>query len=158
MTTRHDRDRGLTLVEVLVAVVLLGVGVTAIMSLFAQTIAGTDRHRSMVAAEAWAQSAGDYLTANVPRLPCWIPGASTILPAYYEYYIRAGTVNSEGWPASNIRVVPPVQYWNGSAFGSGSSFCVETADATGLRAQLITIRVTSPDGQVSRNLTVVKGP
>lgn len=140
------------------AIALIGVGVTATLTAFGQTITGSDRHRSVVAAEAWAQSAGDYLTSDVPRLPCYVPGAATVLPAYYEGYLRAATLNSEGWPTTNLRVVPPVQFWNGVSFGSDAGSCREALGQNGLKAQLVTIEVTSPDGKVTRTLTVVKGP
>jgi type II secretory pathway pseudopilin PulG len=147
---RLSGDDGTTLLEVLMAVVILGLAGAAILGGLLATVQGTDLHRKQTHAEAALVSAVEALKdASVPSIPCAAPTAASYLAA-----ARSATLPA-GWdPATTVRITS-VQYSDGSAFGTT---CYDT-DALRhlLRAQLITVEVASPDGRARQSVSVVKG-
>jgi hypothetical protein len=72
--------------------------------------------------------------------------------------LRDDTPSPTGWEEWQIRVVPPVQVWDGSRYWNpddpaAPQSCFEPL----FLLQLITIQVVSPDGKIIENRQVVKG-
>lgn len=143
-------DTGVSLIEILVAVVLLGSVVVAVMAALAATILGSTIDRDHANAHAWLQSATDLLYGT-PRVDCGSI-AVTNKPAVLANYraVAATTTNPEGWPAANIEVYD-VQFWNGAIYQSN---CY---DDFGINLQLIKVRVRDTDGRIVKDVEVVKG-
>lgn len=147
-TRAHDRrDVGATLVEILIAIVILGIGVTSMLTMLTVTIKASATERDHANAHAWLQTGADVLY-GLDRVDCDEP-ASTV-HSTYEAAVK-GTSNPEGWPASNITVIPPVLYWDGDIY---QSTCY---DNEGIALQLITLEVRNPQGQIVETVQVVKG-
>lgn len=142
------KDRGATLVEISIAIVLLGIGVTSMLTMLTVTIKASATERDHANAHAWLQTGADVLYGR-DRLDCDDNTPAQIHSAY-DATVK-GTSNPGGWPASNISVIPPVLYWDGDIY---QNTCY---DNEGILLQLITIEVRNPEGRIVETVQVVKG-
>jgi Tfp pilus assembly protein PilV len=141
-----QRDEGFALPEILMTIVLMGTVLIAVMN---AAIAGVRSSASTAYAsqvETVLQNAAD----RVNRAP---------QSCTYSSFVRAAA-QSVGWSGD---LVSATYHWyepgsaaniQGSWGGDGSTAC-DPADP-GHNVQLVSITVTSPDGQVTRQLKVVK--
>ena len=156
------RDRGTSLIEVLIAVVLLGVGVAAMLTSLTVTIDASATERDHANAHAWLQTAADVLY-GVERKDCGTltydssgnPTTSgtdeASVRAFYEQEIKNVATNPEGWPADNIEIIAPVKFWNGEIY---QDVCF---DDQSVSLQLITIQVRNMNDEIVERVEVVKG-
>ena len=148
-TTRPDDDRGFTLVEIAIAVVLLGTVVVAIVAAVVTAVGVSSTARSAARVETAIVNAADrinrapkscdysiYAKAAV-QIEGWDPAQATVTQ---QYYVPGATAASAGTWAS----------------GNASTPGCSAAEPTDLLVQRVTIRITSPDGQVTRTIEVVK--
>lgn len=150
-TLASRRDRGATLVEISIAIVLLGIGVTSMLTMLTVTIQASATERDHANAHAWLQTAADVLY-GIERVDCnEFANSDAIVLSTYDAAVK-GTSNPEGWPTANIRVVPPVLYWNGDIY---QSTCYDNED--GILLQLVTLEVRNPEGRIVETVQVVKG-
>lgn len=149
----EDRDAGVTLIEILISIVLLGLGVASMLTLLTVTIQASATERDHANAHAWLQTATDVLY-GLPRADCNDnPGNVTDEQAVfdaYEAFVKAAP-NPEQWDPSNIEIVRPIRFWDGDLYQS------ECYDDDFRNLQLITLRVKNPDGKVVESVEVVKG-
>jgi len=140
------RDHGLSLIEVVVAVALLGIAVVAILSAYATLIVSGDRVRKHGDVSTVLSAAADAVVdpARNPYVPCATPSS---------YVPTQGIVLPVGLPASQVAVTD-VRYWNGQTFASGP--CYDVSVGSLARLQQITLMVHSADNRVSEELTVLK--
>jgi type II secretory pathway pseudopilin PulG len=146
---RADGDAGSTLIEVLMAVVLVGVAGASILGGMASSIWGTDVHHKQVQVGLALTSAAERL--KDPALAA-VPCADETTPSYVAA-VQAGD-RPDAWGTGTVHIVD-VAYSSGTGF---SATCRDT-DALGhrLTTQLITLRAASPDGRASDTLVVAKG-
>ncbi len=147
----RSADAGTTLVEILVAIVLLGTAVVAMLGALRASVTGSALNRDHANAHAWLQTASDVLYGSTLE-DCGTetsPRTSEMIAAYQA--IVQGTENPEGWPASNIRVAS-VEFWNGEDAYQGTCY-----DDSGINLQLITLEVRNLDGRIVESVQVVKG-
>jgi hypothetical protein len=148
--TERDHDRGAGLVEILVAVTLLGLGAIGTLTAMTVAIRGSLDHEELSGARRWVVSAADELvSADVARVPC-TAGEAEVRAAYQTAVQAVTNGRPDGWSASQLTVQSPVLFWNGSSFGTT---CYE---ANGLELQQITLVAVAPDGETDEVLTVVK--
>ena len=136
-------ESGDTLIEVLLAIVVLGLASVAIMLAFATSISGSAEHRSLTTFDTVLRSASEEAISQLQQQTA------------SEFGTCPGTYNvTFSLPAGYTAAITQVQYWNGSNFGSVASPnpCVINAP------QLITITVTSSTGSVYSISVVVDGP
>lgn len=155
---RHDAfckvDRGLTLVEILVSIVLLGLAAGGTLGAMAMAVRGSAVHRDLTNAQEWLQSASDNLQGQ-PRQDCDNVGgvageAESRIRSTYQNYVQ--TIGSpDGWVPSQITVLYPVLFWDGDQY---QTTCY---DNYGINLQLVKLQVKDPSGRVVRTLQVVKG-
>jgi hypothetical protein len=132
-------DRGESLVELLVAVVVMGLAVVVIVGGFASGIMMSDLHRKQATTGAYVR---DYAEAieNTVGGGGYVDCAGTA-----TYASPAGFSTPSGYTPS---VVPgSVRYWSGAAWQSSCG------TDTGL--QQLTVQVASADGRASERLTIV---
>jgi prepilin-type N-terminal cleavage/methylation domain-containing protein len=140
--TRRD-DAGVTLIEVVVAIALLGLAAVAVLGAFATLSVTSTRHRDLADVQSVLASAAEMVTApSTTRVAC----AS---PSNYQTAARAAVLPASWSP--NTVLVTAVQYWDGTNFGSA---CY---DSKGFRLQKITISVTSMNGRAAQSVDVYKG-
>ncbi len=127
---RDGSDSGLTLVEVLLAVSILGVGVLVLVGGMMTSIKVSGQGR--VAAEG---QAGLRAYAESVSSAAYVDCAGS--------YASPGFTPPSGWVAS----APAVTYWNGSSFANGCG--------PDLGLQRVALTLTASDGSVE-SLTIAK--
>ena len=143
-----SRDSGVSLVELLVAIVLLGVAGVSVLGAMAGAVRGSSTNRSQSATVVWLQSSADYLT-KVAFVPCAVGQEAQVGTAYAAALASAGAPRSQiGWAQTDLSVVQPVLFWNGSAFTSTCN--------TSFQLQQISLRVDNVPSRYKRTLVVVK--
>lgn len=158
----ESRDTGMSLVEVLVAVVLLGSVVSVTLSALASTFVAGRTERDHSRAFQWLQSATGVLQ-SAPRVGCeldpedgaYSSGEEKVRTVYQDA-IRNNVVNPPGWASVQLTIVEPVQIWDGTRYWDPAAAPTSCYDDAGFKLQLITIQVTSPDGRIIRSVEVVK--
>ena len=152
------RDRGSSLIEVVIAVALMGIVVSGVLAAMWSAIRLSRFSDDQAKVEAVLGSAADRL-ANYAYIPCPTNNSNGgYLPIIQA---AAGTVD---WPTSSVALTG-MYFWNPTSASSGTwittngltgAECNETASLTTARTlQRITFMVTSPSGY-SKSLEVVK--
>jgi type II secretory pathway pseudopilin PulG len=149
-----ERDSGVTLIEILISIVLLGLVVGAMLTTLAVTVNASAMERDHANAHAWLQTASDVLY-GLERHDCGtiLAGQEAVVREFYETEIKDPDVasNPEGWPTDNIEIVEPILFWDGDVY---QETCY---DDQNINLQLITIRVRNLDNQIVETVQVVKG-
>jgi len=155
--TRHDR--GNTLIEVLIAIVLMGTIVLSLVVAVQVTIRLSRTSNDQAKAESVLGSAADRV-ANFAYNPC--PG-----PDGGEYLgIAQAAANAVGW-TSPVVTIDEITYWHPATPTSSAQWlatnglsateCTPGITLTDARTlQKIRIRVTAPNGGYTRAIDVVK--
>lgn len=136
MKRRAGDEAGETLVEILVAVVIMGTAVVAIMGGFTTSILGSVLHRSHARIQTVLREHAEVIESGGYPASCASP---TPTPA--------ATTESDGFTSN----VTGVQFWNGdnpATFGSCSSGTLANGVAK------VSLKAASSDGKVSESLDV----
>ena len=149
MPDRRRPDRGMTLIEIVVAVTLMSIVVGAILSAVATTISASATSRSAAQIETALVNAADRVNRAPKRCD-------------YTMYARAA-VQAQDWPVSTVTVAHQY-YVPGATATSTGSWVVGPPSAPGcsgaapsdLLVQRVTVSLTSPDGKIHRSIDVVK--
>ena len=147
------RDRGVSLIEILISIVLLGLTISAMLSTLQITIRASATERDHANAHAWLQTASDVLY-RLERMDCGTPDTPALeeqVRTFYDTQIKAEATNPEGWPAEKIEVLEPVLFWDGEIY---QDVCY---DDENINLQLVTIRVRNMNDQIVETVQVVKG-
>jgi prepilin-type N-terminal cleavage/methylation domain-containing protein len=134
-------EAGYTLVELVIALSILALVATVFLGGLATIIRGSRASDAQARVEAIQSAAADRV-ATVPFLACASPAA-------YEGFVQDAT-STVAWPSSALTIVD-IKYWNGVTF---SAACSPTSVVNFV--QLVTVKVTSPDGSYSRSMEVAK--
>lgn len=161
-------DHGISLVEMVVAIALMGLTVTAIVSGLRVSIIASSEDRDHATAFVWLQAASDEIYAG-PRVACTADGSGR-LTAISTYSASARNADlppawrrSDGTPigAAGVRVVD-VEYLGrigvDDDFDWAPDFCFEGTgfDDSPLYTQRVTVEVTFPNGTSTQTLQMVK--
>ena len=137
-------DRGETLVEMLVAIAIIGVAGVAILAGLRVSVATSDIHRKQTTGSAYARSYAEAITEYVAS------AASHYVPCAGANAYSAATVGfvgqlPAGYTASHTAAqrVPPT--------GGAAGVC--SANDSGV--QRIDIQIATPDGRAAEDLTVL---
>ena len=143
------RDRGFSLIEIIITVTLTAIVVVAILNAVSTMVSSSATSRSAAQVETAIVNAADRVNRAPKRCD-------------YTIYAQAAVL-TQGWPASTATVTH--QYYipgaDATSTGSwaegpaGTPGCPGPAPAD-LLVQRVTISLTSPDGRVSRTIQVVK--
>jgi hypothetical protein len=175
------RDRGVTFVELLVAIVLLGTAVVGILAAVRATVLASHADGERAKGASLLQAASDAVHGE-PRVSCavpdgvpvdaadspsdWIDNKAAVRAAYEA---ALATVATGDWPGATLSITS-IEYLGaagGSAFEWSDSHCYEGVQQIGaavedfrlspLPSQKVTIEVTAPDGAVVESIQLVKG-
>jgi type II secretory pathway pseudopilin PulG len=135
---RWADDRGETLVELLVALLIMGTAVVAVAGGLGTAILMSDIHRKQSVIEAKLSEYAAAVSNGVATTPGYV--ACPASPSFPSYGAGAGYT------------VDPIQvsYWDGSSAFVGT--CPAGGD-TGV--QQVTLRIHSNDGRVTRSMNVI---
>lgn len=122
-----DRDRGDTLLEVLIALAVVAIAATALIGGVLSSITASSAHRSLAVNDADLKSYAEAAQNQIQRQ------ASPLFADCATTY----TVTPPSMPAGYTVAITSIQYWSGGAF---TSACPAGRDAP----QLITLTATSP--------------
>lgn len=153
------RDDGATLVEVVIAVVLMGTIVAATLTTMRTSVLGGELHRDHSNAHAWLQSASDVLYA-APKTYCdpnQADKGEAAVRAAYDSVIDA-VPNPLDWRDWQIQIIGKVQFWNAANIDADPDveyFFGSNCDPS-LTLQLIKIEVKSTTGEIIEDVEIVK--
>jgi type II secretory pathway pseudopilin PulG len=141
-----SHDAGISLVETLMGIVIMGVAVVAILTGFLSFVGESQRNDMQSKVNAVAVGATEAL-----RDPARTTYANCNSPAYTSADAVDGVTLPTGWTSAVVSSIA-VRYWDGTSF---QTTCYDNGSAL-LRLQEITVSVTSPDGRARTSLAVVK--
>lgn len=143
MHARSQRDRGVSMIELLIAIVILGGASIAVLTALGTTAAGAATQREIAGAQTMLATAGDLLAdSRSGYLDCASHSSAQIMAAYQT--VVDDTASGDG----GVARVDSVEYWNGTGFGG------TCRSADGHRLQRITVVET----RTATSLSVVKRP
>ena len=151
--TRVSGDDGYTLVEVLVAIVIMGVAFVSLLGALRMSIIGSDYHKQQSQVEAVLGSAAENVKA-VAHVAC----AQATEPTYIAAAQAAATATPPGWAAAQVQITD-IKWWDGTTFNApaaGNANCYDDAAHHNLGLQLITITVTNPGTRATQSMSVEK--
>jgi prepilin-type N-terminal cleavage/methylation domain-containing protein len=141
MTGRHRvaDERGETLVEMLLAVAIMGIAAVALMAGLTTSVLMSDIHRKQATAGTavrdYAEALQNYVADGHYVDGCTSPSpyalGSFAVPAGFQHSVVAGSI----------------RYWNGTSW--------QPTCATDKGLQKLTVKVASSDGRASEQLVVV---
>ena len=141
-------DRGFSVVEILVSVVLMGTVIAALMTAVSIGVRASSTSRSAARVETAVVNAADRINRAPKKCD-------------YTIYAQAA-VQTEGWPPESVTLVqeyyvPGADSTTAGTWAAGASIAPACLDvASDLLLQRVTITISSPDGRVSRTIQVVK--
>jgi type II secretory pathway pseudopilin PulG len=141
----EDRERGETLIELLVTVVILGTAVVAVVGALVTAIKVSDLHRKHATAGAAVRAYAEDLERLVAQTP------TGYMPCADAGYYQTNVVYSG--PGGYTPHVVDVWIWNGTSFVDVPADCSTTGADHAI--QKVLLRVDSPSTQVSESLAVV---
>lgn len=132
LSGRRADQAGVTLVEMLVSVAILGVAVAALVGGLTTAIVISDTHRTQATSDAIARSAAEHIkSSGVTYVDC-----ATAYPV----------------PTGSPTPVASVEYWNGATPAGFSATC----PATDLGLQRITVTVPGSDRTGPESVVILK--
>ena len=147
---RRPPDEGFSLVEVLVAIVLISTVTVALLVSLRVSVKASGTDRDHINAHAWLQGATDILYGDA-LADCGsvaAPDEAGVRNTYSsDIQAAPSPLNWNG----RIEIVAPVKFWNGETYGTT---CY--ADM-GIYLQLITLRVYGPRDEIVESVEIVKG-
>lgn len=159
MRRERARDEGLTLVELVISIVLIGTVVAGSMATLRTATIASTVHRDHSNGHAWLQTASDILYAS-PKVGCDATQADNgeaDVRAAYNAVVDA-VPHPQDWQNWQIRIVPPVQFWNASNLDADPDieYYFGSECDPSLTLQLVEIEVRNVDGNIIESVEIVK--
>jgi type II secretory pathway pseudopilin PulG len=145
-TSATTADGGESLIEVLIAIALLGIAFAAALGGMRLGLLGSQVQRSHADTETVLLRAVEQVKAGA-YVPCATGGAADYLPG-------AQSALPAGWAAGAV-TIPSIDYWDGNDF-DGNDCAANEQVAPILRIQRITVQVSDPTGGATASMTFVK--
>ncbi|GAA2330583.1 prepilin-type N-terminal cleavage/methylation domain-containing protein [Dactylosporangium salmoneum] len=137
-------DRGETLIELLVTVIIVGVAVVALVGGIATSIRMSDIHRKQAQAGAYVRAFGEAIVNSVRT---GVPTTYTACAGMLTYW-TAYPAHPDGGTAY-IPAITGVKYWN------PTSKAFEASCITDSGVQKVSLKVSTSDNKVAETLDVI---
>jgi len=143
-----DTDEGVTLVEVVLSIALMGIVVVPLLLAVSSSIKSSNVSESAAQVETLLVNAVDRVN-RAPRSDFQCDVSGPIIAA----------VETVGWPTTSAVIVQEYldELTGNWVSGTGNLACPDSTGFYNGIVQRITITITSPDERVSRTLQVVRG-
>jgi Tfp pilus assembly protein PilV len=135
---RRGEDRGESMIELLVALVIMGSAVIAVVGGLGTAIMMSDIHSKQAAIAAHLNTFAATIEGAVAASPTGYVACAT--DTSYPSYAPGAPYNAD---------ITAVKYWNGTSF---TTTCTPSTDSG---VQLVTLRVWTDDGRVDRSMDIV---
>lgn len=146
MLERRCQDCGETLVEVLIALVIMGTSITALLAGLATASRSALLHRDQSDIGTFLLQSADVVKGA--------PYEQTCSTAPYQSALAA--VTPATWTSrGGTTPVTTVQYWDPLTRKFSGSCPAASADSF-LKLQLVTVRIDAPNGRYSQTINVAK--
>jgi prepilin-type N-terminal cleavage/methylation domain-containing protein len=140
-------EEGLSLVEVIVTVAIMGIVFVAVLGGMWTAIVTTDTHRKQALGTTYLVNAAEHLKSE--DATAYVSCAST-----YSLSGIANDVIPADWKSG---MTVSIEHWTGTAYTTNTTTCATTTTTTRFDMQRITLTVTSPvDGRATESVTFVK--
>jgi type II secretory pathway pseudopilin PulG len=155
-------ETGDTLVEILIAIAILGVAVTALLGALVTSITSASEHRSLASNDTVIRSYAEQLKYDIELQPnAWFTQCAQVTSTTYGVPPNLQTVTPPpNLPAGYTVGISGIQYWNdvnNKFVNDSSAACQSNAnDQSGF--QLLTMQVTAPNGVVETLSMGVRQP
>jgi type II secretory pathway pseudopilin PulG len=140
----RSSEAGITLVEILVSVAILGIAITGLVSAMGTASLASGYHRKQATADTVIKSYAEALKTHIQG-PGYLDSAGT---STYSVPASAAWSVETGYSVS----ITDVKYWHSSA-PAADPFTTVPTPAEG--AQKITLRVVSTDGRDTETLEII---
>jgi type II secretory pathway pseudopilin PulG len=145
VTGRVHPEAGDTLIEVLIAIAILGITVTALLGALVTTITSASEHRSLASLDTTLRSYAEQLKYDVQLqgTSSWFTQCANVSSSPPQY--QGHTVTPANQPP-NVHysvVILGIKYWN-DATNMFDTNCSAPGDRSGF--QLVTFQATAPNG------------
>jgi prepilin-type N-terminal cleavage/methylation domain-containing protein len=154
---RNVQDRGVTFIEILVSIVLLGTVVVATITALRVAVVGSQVDEDSSRAQAWLQAAADELH-QTPYQDCDAVTQADILLAYRGAVF--GATRPTEWSTGATIDVIDIQFMSvvggNDTWGPYASCATASDPLSPIYPQLITIEVTDPSGDFVKRVEVIK--
>jgi type II secretory pathway pseudopilin PulG len=150
-------ESGETLLELMISCALMGLVAVGIMGGLATSVLGAHVHREQASANTVLVSAMERIKSSdfdFSNVDCTKTASGR--EDAYEAAARSGASMPTGWPASSL-AVSDIQFEKLVWVAGVPNVSFATSCVTGLRRQLVTLTLTTPDGRVGPSLSFVKG-
>lgn len=148
-------DDGMTLVESLMSIVLLGIAASGIILGWTTVVSASFRHERQSTVSVLSASASEAVLDQIltPYAPCAV-----------SYDMDSWPEDLEPPPGYEVTITA-IEYWDGTDYAPGIANCHEdllgdedlsVEQRTFAALQRITIRAATTDGQVAREISVIK--
>ncbi len=148
---RSPADSGITLIEILVSITLMGTIGIAVMGALFTAIVGSAVQRDHARAHEWLQSATEVLVNDIPWIDCDGTNPTAHAGSYESALQGFPAIVPPDWGLYSIEVPVDVTYPDNS--GSYGAPCNSSENR-----QKIVIQVKSPDNKIIETVEVVKVP
>src|ERR1019366_2711762 len=147
-------DCGDTLIEVLIALVILSITVVSLLVAFSTAFSSSATHRNLAVTDTVLRSVAEqvYSSFQQTSTPTFV-ACPTASPTYYNGALSVALVTPSPYTSSYSASITSVNYWSGSNFSLTTTTC---ASGTTVPQQL-TIQVLGPQGQSESEALVVAG-
>ena len=159
--SRRDSEAGDTLIEVLIALVVLGIAVVAMLLAFGAALSGSAEHRTLTNIATAEKTVSQQIAAQLQNAnpPLYLACASA---ANYQTPNGSNALSFTNLPSGYTAQVTGVGLWDASdsAFDLTQAACQSALTASNNQSapQLISATVTYPSGGSSVVTTVVNNP
>lgn len=152
--TRSSRDDGDTLLEVLIALLVMSITVVSLLVAFSTAFSASATHRNLAVTDTVLRSVSEQVYSAFEQIDTPVYAACpTATTSYYDSELASALTPPSPYNTSYSGSITQVAYWSGSDFSLLSSTCTSGATVP----EQLTLQVLGPRGASESSVFVVSG-